>query len=216
MNKGLKIGINVFLIAVVLFLALKLFSNIMAPIHFKNNFNERTNVVKDKMMKIREVEMAYLDTYGKYSANFDTLLNFVKNDSIIVIKSVGTVPDSIYLTAKTRKEAELKALELGIISRDTIKISVRDSLFKNLNCDTLQFIPYTDLTEVFQLQAGFIKTLSQSERPVFELKAHNNSFSKGLKEQLVINLNDAARDNEEFPGLIVGSMTEVTTAGNWD
>lgn len=216
MNKGLKIGINIVLVAAVVFLGVKLFNDIMDPIRFKENFEYRADVVKDKMMKIREAELAYLDTYGKYTADFDTLITFVKTDSLIVIKSDGTVPDSIYLNSKDRKEAELTALELGIITRDTIKISVRDSLFKNYKPDTLRYIPFTNLSEEFQLQAGIMRTLSQMERPVFELKVHNNTFTKGLKEQMIINLNDAARDNDEFPGFIVGSMTEVTTAGNWD
>lgn len=217
MNKGLKTGLNVILVLAVVFIAFRLYSDIMQPIRFQKKIEYRENIVKDKMMKIRELEIAYLDTYGHYTSDLDTLEDFAKNGRLIVIKATGVVPDSIFTMVKFNKsKAELKALELGIITRDTLRVSVKDSLFRGVSCDTFRYIPYTGLTEDFQLQAGILKTLSNLERPVFELKVHNNSFTKGLDKQSVINLNDAARDNETFPGYIVGSMTEVTTAGNWN
>jgi hypothetical protein len=216
MSQGLKLGINLLLTAVVIVLGYVLYESIMKPIRFQKAFEKRSEVVKEKMIKIRDAEIAYLDTYGKYTGDFDTLINFIKYDSLRVIKSFGEVPDSIYYQSKSPKEAELKAIKMGIISRDTVKISVRDSLFKNYDVDTLAFVPFTNLQEKFQLNAGEIKTLSKAVRPVFELKVHNNSFTKGLDKQMVININDKARDNGEYPGFIVGSMVEVTTTGNWD
>lgn len=188
----------------------------MKPITFKKEFAARSKVVQEKMIKIREAEIAYINTYNKYCGDFDSLVNFVKKDSLKVIKSFGVVPDSIYDKAKSVKDAELRAIKLGIISRDTIRISIRDSLFKNYDVDTLPYVPYTNLKQEFQLDAGKLKTLSNAIRPVFEIKVHNNTFTKGLDRQQVINLNDADRDNDEYPGYIVGSMEEVTTAGNWD
>lgn len=216
MNKGIKIGINLILVIVMLGLAYKLYDSIMTPIKFKQGFEYRSNIVKDKMIKIREAEIAYLYTYQKYTADFDTLINFIRYDSLLIPKSTGIIPDSIYNTSTSRKEAEQRAIELGIITRDTLKVAVKDSLFPDYNIDTLAFIPFTNLGETFQLNAGIIKTLSNATRPVFELKVHNNSFTNGLNRQQVINVNDAARDNDEYPGYVIGSMDEVTTAGNWD
>ena len=117
----------------------------------------------------------------------------------------------------SRREAELKALKLGLIRRDTIKIAVRDTLFKEpYDIDTLKYVPFTNLKEVFQINAGFITTQSKLQMPVFEVKVHNDTYLKGLNRQMVININDVDRENGEFPGLIMGSMTEVKTTGNWD
>jgi len=216
MNKGIRLGINIVLLLVVVFMGFKLYQRITKPIKFQTKFEERSDIVKEKMMLIRSAELAYLDTYEKYVGDFDTLIDFIKNDSLKFVKSFGVVPDSIFVKAKSRKEAELRAIKLGIISRDTVRLSVKDSLFRNYNVDTLPFVPYTNLEEKFQLQADILKTLSNAIRPVFELKVHNNTFTKGLERQEVINLNDAARDNNEFPGYIIGSLNEVTTSGNWD
>jgi len=216
MNKIAKTIISIVLLVAVIFLAYKLYEEIMTPIRFEKAYNVRSEVVKEKMMKIRDAEVAFMSKYNHYTADFDSLINFIKKDSLEVIKSEGVVPDSIYLNAKNPKEAELTAIKLGIIKRDTIRISVKDSLFAKYNVDTLAFIPYNESKEKFQLNAGTIKTLSKTIRPVFELKVHNNSFTQGLDRQLVINLNDKARDNDKFPGYIVGSMEEVSTSGNWD
>lgn len=218
MNKSIKAILTILLLGVVIYLSYILYDSIMKPIRFNKAFEKRSEVVKEKMLKIRDAEVAFEDRYGHYTADFDSLINFVKHDSLIVIKSEGVVPDSIYLKSKTPKEAELKALKLGIIKRDTIKISVKDSLFANYDVDTLPFIPYNNLdsNEIFQLNAGKITTVSKTVHSVFEIKVHNNSFTKGLNRQMVINLNDKARDNNRFPGFIVGSMNEVKTTGNWD
>ncbi len=216
MKKGLRIALNIVLLVVVVGLAYKVYDSIMAPIRFQENYKKRSKVVIEKLEKLRDAEIAYLDVYQTYTSDYDTLINFIKYDSLRIIKSFGVVPDSIYLTSKNRREAEKRAMDLGIISRDTVKISVKDSLFKNYDVDTLPFVPYTNLETKFQLNVDSIKTVSKAVRPVFELKVHNNTFAKGLNEQLLINLNDKARDNNEFPGFVVGSLVEVTTAGNWD
>lgn len=197
--------------------AFMLISSIAEPITFNKKYEERFEAVKQKMIKIRDAQVAYESINGKYANNFDSLVDFIKNDSLILVKAFGSVPDSIYSKATSKLNAELRALELGLISRDTSKVSVMDSLFhNNYNVDTLKFIPYSNQEEVFQMNAKIIRTLSKVDMPTFELKAHNNSFLKGLEPQLIINKNDAARDNEKWPGLIVGSLTEVSVNGNWD
>ncbi len=217
MKKGVKIAIQLVLFLIALVLAYKIYDTIMVPIRFQKQYEYRATVVKQKLEKIRDVEVAFLSKYGHYTADWDSLINFAKNDSIEVIKAFGTVPDSIYYMSKSRKEAELKALKLGFITRDTVKIAVRDTLFKEpYDIDTLKYVPFTNLKEVFEINAGFITTQAKVKMPVFEVKVHNNTFLQGLDRQQVINMNDMARENDEFPGLIMGSMTEVKTTGNWD
>jgi hypothetical protein len=216
MNKNLKLGINVALLLLVVVIGIGIYNSITNPIRFRTAFDERSEIVKTKLIKIRDLQLAYLDEFGHYSDNFDSLVDFAKNGQLTVVKSTGVVPDSIYLKSKSKKEAEMQALKLGIITRDTIKLSVKDSLFKDFDPDTLMYIPYTKLTQIIQLNAGKMKTVSKSVRPVFELRVHNNSFTEGIDKQQVINLNDAARVNDLYPGLILGSMTEVSTSGNWN
>ena len=216
MNKILKIVLQVTLVIVVVGLVFLLYSSIMEPIRFNKSYEKRRVIIKEKLVAIKDAQVAYRDTYNKYASSFDTLLTFIETDSLIFIKAEGEVPDSIYNDSKTRVEAETRAIELGLIKRDTIKISAKDSLFSDYNIDTLKYIPYTDLKKEFQLNATMKRTVSKATMPVFEVKVHNNSFTVGLDRQLVANKNDEARDNKKFPGLFIGSLDEVTTNGSWD
>lgn len=217
MKKSVKIAIQIILFAAAVYLSYVIYETIMKPIRFQKAYAYRTKLVERKLEKIRDVEMAFLTRYEHYTASWDTLINFAKNDSIVVVKAFGTVPDSLFYMSHSRREAELKALKLGLIRRDTIKIAVRDTLFKEpYDIDTLKYVPFTNLKEVFQINAGFITTQSKLQMPVFEVKVHNDTYLKGLNRQMVININDVDRENGEFPGLIMGSMTEVKTTGNWD
>ena len=72
----------------------------------------------------------------------------IKNDSMPVIKAIGFVPDTL---------TEAKAVELGIVTRDTLLISVRDTLFpKNYSVDSLRYVPTSDGKE-FDMNAGEIE-----------------------------------------------------------
>ena len=184
MNKGVKIAIELVLLVIAIYLSYKIYETIMVPIRFQKAYKQRSEVVKKKLMLIRDLEVAYLSKYGHYTANWDSLINFAKHDSIIVIKAYGVVPDSLYLLYGPKK-AEKKALEMGIIRRDTVKIAVRDTILKEpIDLDTLKYIPYTHLKEEFQINAGYLMTQANVKMPVFEVKAHNNTFLKGLNRQL--------------------------------
>ena len=217
MNRTLKMVLQIILVAFVIGLVYILYDNIMEPIRFNNAYEIRREELKEKLVTIKDAQIAFRDKYGKYANDFDTLIMFIKSDSLIFIKAEGEVPDSIYNKADTRIEAERIAIDYGIISRDTIKKSARDSLLPTeYDPDTLRFIPYTNLQKEFQINAKIIKTMSKAVMPVFEVKVHNNSYLQGLETQQIINLNDAMREIKKFPGLFIGSLKEVTTNGNWD
>jgi hypothetical protein len=113
---------------------------------------------------------------------------------------------------------EIKALALGIIKRDTVRVSVKDSLFPaNYPVDSLSFIPFIDGLESFEMGAGVVETGSGVKVQVFEAKVHNNIYLKGLEAQEIINLNDKTQKLERYPGLKVGSLEEANNnAGNWE
>jgi hypothetical protein len=113
---------------------------------------------------------------------------------------------------------ERKALQMGLIVRDTIRESVLTSIFgADYDIDHLKYIPVPDTIAVFQLGATVIATGSGIKVPVFEAKAHNNILLRNLNEQLRINLNDQRRIQGKYPGLKVGSLEETNNnAGNWE
>jgi hypothetical protein len=209
----MKTAIQIILTVAILALGYLCFESIQKPVRFKNAKQERQDKVIERLEEIRQAQRAYKSLYGEFTGSFDTLVNFINTDSLRLVKMEGRLTDSMLEEGMT----ELKALKLGIIKRDTIFVSVKDSLFnKNYIADSLRYIPYTNKEE-FQMETTTINTASGVEVPIFEAKVHNNTYLQGLDEQQIINLNDKEIAYERYPGLKVGSLTEANnSAGNWE
>ncbi|NCB07858.1 MAG: hypothetical protein EOM73_06820 [Bacteroidia bacterium] len=206
------IQILLFIVAVVL--AFFIYQSIQRPIDFDKAKKVRYDATIERLKDIRKAEEAYKGVYGKYTGSWDTLINFVMNDSVKNVRKVGELTDSMI----EAKISEKKAIEMGLLIRDTIKENVLESLFgKDFDAKQLRFVPIQDTVAEFFLAASTITTGSGIVVPVFEAKVHNNIILKNLDSQLIINLNDQRRTNEKYPGLKVGSLTEAANnAGNWE
>lgn len=210
----MKTVLQIFLFLVALTIGYLIYQSIQRPIEFDKARKVRYDATIAKLKDIRKAEIAYKDVYGKFTGSWDTLTNFILNDSIINVRKVGELTDSMIEAGLS----ERKAISLGLLIRDTVRVSVMGSIFdKNYDAKNLKYVPAPGEPTEFHLGATVIITGSGIGVPVFEAKAHNNVILRGLDEQLLINLNDQRRTNEKYPGLRVGSLTEtVNNAGNWE
>jgi len=206
--------IQVLLFVASVILAFFIYKSIQKPIDFKKAQEERYSAVIEKLKDIRKAEVAFKDVYGRYTGSWDTLIHFVKYDSLKLVRKIGMLTDSMIDAGYTEK----KALQMGLITRDTIRQSVLTSLFtKNYPIDDLKYVPGIEEKSEFLLGAAIYTTGSGIKVPIFEAKAHNNTMLKGLDEQLIINLNDQRRTQDKYPGLSVGSLVEANNnSGNWE
>lgn len=204
MKKLIQVGLFI-LIGVLGYL---LVESIAKPIRFKKEQTARYDVVIQKLKDIRTAQMAYKDAYGSFTGSMDTLINFVKNDSLKLIFKQGEIPEE-QLGKITEREAVLQ----GIIIRDTIPVSVLDSIYPDgYPIDSLRYIPFSD-GKLFAMAAGEVVTGSKLKVKVFEAKAPSKHILKGMDKQQIINLNDGW----EYKGLKVGSLEEANNAaGNWE
>jgi len=203
----MKIVIQIVLAIVIIVLAYFIYKGIEKPIIFEKKKEVRYKAVVQKLKDIRKAQLAFKDLKGEFAANFDTLISCLKTDSMPIVLAIGNVPDTL---------SEKQAVELGLVTRDTTRIALVDTIFKpGYNIDSLGYIPFTN--EQFVMGNGEIVTASKVKVKVFEASALYSVFLKGLDRQLIINLNDEKRKNKLFPGLKVGSLTETTNnAGNWE
>ena len=208
--------IQIVLAVAIVLLGYLIYESIMNPIRFNREKDHREKITIQRLIDIRTVQLAHKAEQGKFTGSFDTLIQFVKYDSFSVVRSIGSIPDSLYDLFTPRK-AEQEALKLGLITRDTIRVSVLDSLFKrNYPIDSLRFIPFTGGKEFF-LGRGIIETASGVKVEVFEAHVLNDVLLNGLDPQLIINYNEARLKITDFPGLRLGSLKEPTNnAGNWE
>lgn len=187
-----------------IFLGYILIDSIMEPIRFEREKNYRYRVAIDRLKDIRTAQVAYRSENDRYTKSFDTLIDFIRSDSFRVVRQIGSLDDSA-------------AVAEGRVRRDTINVSILDSLFsKGYPIDSLRFVPFTNGVE-FAMDAGELKTLSEVVVQVFEAKVPNKVLLNGLDYQQIVNLDDVAYQLDRYPGLKVGSMTEATNnAGNWE
>ncbi len=199
--KTVKIIVQIALGAIAILLSYLIYSGIMKPIDFQNEQKARYVKVIDRLKDIRTAEVAYKSVYQRFTGSFDTLINFVNNDSFPVEYKVGSLDDSI-------------AVAKGLVFRETRYVPVRDSIFpKNFYVDSLRYIPFTNGIQ-FKLAADSIITGSKVKVEVFEASALNFDILIGMDRQLIVNLNDLAN---EFKGLRVGNIKEANNnAGNWE
>lgn len=208
----MKTVFQVILVFVIVGLGYLVYDSIMQPIRFNNEQAKRQSAVVDRLKMIRDVQVAYKTIYEKYTGSFDTLITFAKEGNLKLVKSEGSLTDSMLQAGLT----EAEAVKQGIIKRDTVLVAVKDSICKNFNPDSLRYVPFTDKAQ-FEMGASSITTSSGLVIPVFEAKVANRVYLKGLDNQERINLDDMAEQLGRFPGLKVGSLDEANNnAGNWE
>jgi hypothetical protein len=210
----MKTVLQVVLFLVAAALVYLIYASIKRPIDFEKEKTARYDATIERLKDIRKAELAFKDVHGRFTGSWDTLLQFVQHDSIKMVRKIGNITDSMLEQGITEK----KALQMGLIVRDTIRESVVASIFgSGFNVEQLRYIPVPDTIAEFQLGATIIETGSGINVPVFEAKAHNNILLRGMDQQLRINLNDQRRIQNKYPGLKVGSLTETNNnAGNWE
>ncbi len=202
MDKKLTI-INIVLVIVAILLAYMVYHSISQPVIFDNTKKERESKVVQNLKDIRSTQGLFKENYNRYTASFDTLIEFIRTGELPVVNIIPDPNDTTF--TKT--------------INDTVGyIKVLDSLFstrQNFNVESLRYIPFSEPQQEFEIEAGYIMRGGMNV-PVFEVKAHYNTYLQGLDEQRVRNAVAQRENLEKYPGLKVGSMDEASTDGNWE
>jgi hypothetical protein len=202
MDKKLTI-INIVLVIAAIFLAYMVYHSISQPVIFDNTKTERELKVVQNLKDIRSTQGLFKENYNRYTASFDTLIEFIRTGELPVVNIIPDPNDTTF--TKT--------------INDTVGyIKVLDSLFstrQNFNVESLRYIPFSEPQQEFEIQAGYI-TRGGMKVPVFEVKAPYNTYLNGLDKQRIRNATAEREDLNKYPGMKVGSMTEPLTDGNWE
>ncbi|MFT6843936.1 MAG: hypothetical protein ACJAUV_000103 [Flavobacteriales bacterium] len=157
-----------------------------------------TSVIQ-RMVDIRTAQLAHKEVTLDYAPTLDSLVRFIKEGELPIVKAIGTVPDTL---------SELEALDLGIIVRDTLYVSVLKAIFTEsndqadrtlpFNLDSFAYSPFSK--EQFIMETGMIQKSAGARVPVFILK-DPRPFNP--------------RPFNPYDTLMVGSLTDASTNGNW-
>ena len=198
--------IALILIPLNIILAYFVFNSIDSEVKFQKVAKERIAENVQKLKDLRQVQIAYKKVNDTYANNFEALIDFLENGSMVIVKAIGETPDSL---------TDAQALELGIISRDTAYVLAKETVFDEaylssrngeypLNLTTLTNIPHSE--ELYSVNAGRVekgKVMVQ----VFEISTTYAAVFTGL---------DAKNKSYALEDLLkVGSMDEASINGNW-
>ena len=208
MNK--KRALELFLWVLSIFFASQIYSSINGPIKFNQVKNERYTQVIDRLKDIRTAQIAHKDVNGFYANNFDSLVSFIDNGIFTVIEK----RDSSYLEYnRTYRIDMLKEVEIV----DTLGfVSVKDSLFgDNESYKMMAKVPIDGTDSEFSIKADIIDK-NGYQVPVFEVKVKKDIVLFDQNKDLLDQENKVVSvDGVNGPEIILGSMSDVSTSGNW-
>ena len=208
MNK--KRALELFLWVLSIFFASQIYSSINGPIKFNQVKNDRYTQVIDRLKDIRTAQIAHKDVNGFYANNFDSLVSFIDNGIFTLIEK----RDSSYLEYnRTYRIDMLKEVEIV----DTLGfVSVKDSLFgDNKSYKMMAKVPIDGTDSEFSINADIIDK-NGYQVPVFEVKVKKDIVLFDQNKDLLDQENKVISvDGVNGPEIILGSMTDVSTSGNW-
>jgi hypothetical protein len=198
--------IQLLLWPVIIILAWLVYRSPISLQEFQKETDYRKSAVVQDLKDIRTAQIAFKDKYRVYAGDFNSLLSFVKNDSLAVVKAVGETPDSL---------TEEQALKAGIISRDTVFVPAFQTIFNqdyidsrdirfSFDLDMLPSVPFSN--EMYAIESGNIEK-GKVVVQVFEVSTNYATFLNGL---------DATNKGIDLSNIIrVGSMSDASINGNW-
>ena len=206
----MRLGIQAALWILAIFFSYKIYDSINGPIKFNKKKNERYALVINKLKLIRKAQIAHKDVKGVFSNNFDSLVKFIDTGIFTLIEK----RDSSYMEYDRTYRIDMLR-EVVVI--DTLGfVPVKDSLFKNSNAyKNFADVPIEGVEAKFDINADIIDK-NGYRAPVFEVKVAKDVILFDQDKDLIKIENETVSvDGVNGPSIILGSLTEVSSNGNW-
>lgn len=190
------------LLVVIVVLGYFLYASIMKPVRFQEEVNRRNEQIVNRLKDIRTAQLLYKQFNNKYTASFDSLIDFLRTGKIPVVKMVPDPNDTTF----TRT-----------ISDTVGYVNIADSLYSkrdNFKIEDLAVIPHSDgrrfEMKTDKIDKGGVKV------SVIEILVPYDYYLYDLDKQDVVNLTERQKGINKYPGIKMGSLTEASTDGNWE
>ena len=170
------------------------YTSIMGPINFEKARKHREKAVIARLMDIRKAQQEYRNlNHQQYTASFDTLIAFVKNQKLPFIYKEGELNDKQLEDGMTEK----KAIAIINKAKKTGKYDeVKKAGLENFKRDTAK---------------------SGAPFCLLEVKTPYETYLNGLDKQEIANMKDVQTKLGKYCGLMIGSLeTANNNAGNWE
>ncbi|MDO4706996.1 MAG: hypothetical protein Q4A61_01060 [Porphyromonadaceae bacterium] len=209
--------IKVLVLAAVVALGYLSYQSIATPVKFDKEQIKREEVLQKQLKKIANYQDAYEDIYHRF-ASAEELIAFLEGGKLYYVKAEGEYTEAMREQGLT----EAQAAQKGLIVRDTVWVSAKDSLVKDgTEIAALYNNPFGDKKPI-EVRTGTIDQivgLDTIPQPVFEACIPFESYladlpSARMKDKIQIAKEKAM--GKGYPGLRIGSLTEMKMTGNWE
>lgn len=207
--KSVKPILHILLWGVIVYLGYLTFMSVYGELQFNELKQKRYAVVISKLKDIRDSEMAYKQVNGQFTDSFDKLVEFIETGKYTITQR----KDSTIVDVEATKRFGGVTMTKEIVVIDTLGyVPVKDSLFgADTRYKTMMDVPVGKPGSKFTLKAGKLGDI-----PVFEASVDKAIILDGEDENLIIKEKQVISvDGVNGPKLMVGSMEEVKTNGNW-
>ena len=207
----MKIAAQAVLWILIVFFSYKIYDSINGPINFNKTKNERYAQVINRLKDIRKAQIAHKDVKGIFANNFDSLIAFVDTG----IFTLTQKRDSSYL--EYDKTYRIDMLREVVVIDTLGTVPVKDSLFgTSEDYKQMAYVPIKGVEDkTFEIKAEIIDK-NGYKVPVFEVKVAKEIILYDQDTDLVKQENETISvDGVNGPALILGSLTDVSTNGNW-
>jgi len=205
----MKLAIQAVLWILCVVFSYQIYDSINGPINFNETKNKRYAEVIDRMKEIRKAQIAHKDVKGFYANNFDSLVSFIETGIFTLIEK----RDSSFMEYDRTYRIDMLR---EVIVIDTLGfVNVKDSLFKDDSYKMLRKVPVEGIDAEFSIKANVINK-NGYRVPVFEVKVAKNIVLHDQNKDLLKQENETISvDGVNGPEIILGSLSEVSTNGNW-
>ena len=198
------------------FFGYKLYKAIEEPVKFEAVKEKRYRKVIEKLIHLREAQMAHKTITGDYSSDIDKLAKFVDTaEFALTMQRDSTIPDR-EKNKKFRLDEETGGYYKEITLTDTLGFkSVKDSLFKEIEIRNLLKYDIKDAPGQIELETDYVFD-KENRIPVFRARADKKDILFDQPERLLERELEVIAI-EAVPGryIRVGSLDEISTSGNW-
>lgn len=208
----MKPVLTIVLWALIFFLGYQTFMSVYEPIQFNKVKEKRYAKVIEKLIDIREAQLAHQQVTGQFAPSFDNLISFLDTAKFTITQRRDT---TIIDKELTKRYGGVETVKDSIIIDTLGYVSVKDSLFKNSDrYKSMMNVPNTDAQ--FEMKAGLLDQ-NDLKIPVFEASVSKDILFSDQDKDLISTEKQVVSTVVGVPGnsIKVGSMEEITTAGNW-
>jgi hypothetical protein len=230
----MKKQINLVLLVCAVIMGILCWRSIQDDIDFEKDVEYREAQVKARLLQIKAAEEAYKQQNAEsaYCADWNVLIDFVKNGKLPIVIKEGVLSDEQMEKGLTESKAAaiinsgdaaaIAEYKLEGFRRDTVWVSLKDSLYKgmNINYDSMRYIPFSN-GDTFEIIACPNTTKSGAIIQVMECNAPISSYLKGmgkLGDRMIKNKTVESEERGVYAGLKIGEAGNGwnNNAGNWE